>query len=103
MVVSSRRIRFSLLSAFVACVFAGYLVTLTPHLVHHLFDGDHDQPRCPHLAQSEHTPEAGADPGPSLSPVSIGRVAALPERTSLALSERITTPSRAPPAARSLA
>ena len=94
---------FSLLSALIACLFVGYVVALTPHLVHHIFDGDENQPRCPHLAQSQHTPEAWSDPAPTLSLAPIGRVPALPDRTSTPRAERTVGPSRAPPAPCSLA
>ena len=48
-------------------LFVTYLVALSPHLVHHLFDYDHDRPVCPHLAQSQQTPELQPDP-PTLTP-----------------------------------
>ena len=93
----SRARTFSLFTAFVACLFAGYLVALTPHLVHHLFDDDQDQTSCPYLAQSQHTPPAGSDPAPALALIAIGHVAALPDPTALPFAERTTVPSRAPP------
>jgi hypothetical protein len=56
--LSSGRDRLLTLTA--AVVFTAWLVGLQPHLVHHLFDGDHE-PSCPYLALSEHTPQvAGA-------------------------------------------
>jgi hypothetical protein len=44
-------------SALAAGCFLLYLIALSPHLVHHLFDEDHDSPACPFLALSQHTPE----------------------------------------------
>jgi hypothetical protein len=43
-------------------LFSLYLVAVPPHLVHHLFDQDHGRlGGCPHLAQSQHTPELQPD------------------------------------------
>ena|SRR3990170_6939745 len=42
--------------ALTAGVFLAYLVVVSPHLVHHLFDDDHAGPPCPHLLQSQQTP-----------------------------------------------
>jgi len=39
-----------------------YLIALSPHLVHHLFEEHHDTPTCPFLALSQHTPELQPDP-----------------------------------------
>jgi hypothetical protein len=104
MTVLRSRVRTSpILSAVVACLFAGYVVALTPHLVHHLFDGGDDQPQCPHLAQSQHTPEAWSDPPTALSLPAIGRLAVCPDRTSLPFTKRTVGSSRAPPARTSLA
>ncbi len=46
----------------VAALFVAYLIELSPHLVHHLFDEDHAPPACSHLAQSQHNPALQADP-----------------------------------------
>lgn len=58
-----------------------YLVSVPPHLVHHLFDGDdHGRPPCPHLAHGQQAPgiPAGA-PAVVPSPAPAGAVlAALP-------------------------
>ena len=52
--------------ALTAGCFLVYLIALSPHLVHHLFDEDHDSPSCPFLALSQHTPELRTDP-PTIS------------------------------------
>jgi len=39
-----------------------YLIAVSPHLVQHLFEEDHDSPACPFLALSQHTPELQLDP-----------------------------------------
>lgn len=51
-----------LLGALTTGLFVAYLVALSPHLVHHLFDEDHGRPVCPHLAQSQQNPELQPDP-----------------------------------------
>jgi hypothetical protein len=48
--------------ALTAGCFLLYLIALSPHLVHHLFEKDHDPPTCPFLALSQHTPELQPDP-----------------------------------------
>ena len=99
----SRARMFSLLSAFVACLLAGYLVTLTPHLVHHLFDGDDAQPRCPLLVQSDHTPQLSTDP-PSLTAVTAAApLAVVADARVVIPTARSNRESRAPPAPASLA
>jgi len=54
--------RWRAVSAVTAGLFLAYLVTISPHLVHHLFDQDHGRPACPHLAQSQNTPAVEASP-----------------------------------------
>ena len=100
---TSRARTFSVLSALVACFLAGYLVTLTPHLVHHLFEGDEDQPRCPVLVQSEHTPQLSNDP-PSLTAVTADVPLTLVADVRIVIpTARSPRESRAPPAPTSLA
>jgi len=48
--------------ALAAGCFILYLIALSPHLVHHLFEKDHDTPTCPFLALSQHTPQLQTDP-----------------------------------------
>lgn len=45
----------------VAGFFLVYLIAVSPHLVHHLFEEDHDSPPCPFLALSQHTPQLQPD------------------------------------------
>lgn len=56
--------------ALAAGCFLLYLIALSPHLVHHLFDEDHDSPACPFLALSQHTAELQPDP-PALTPLRV--------------------------------
>lgn len=53
--------------ALTAGLFLAYLITLPPHLVHHLFDEDQGRAACPYFAQSQHSPELRTDP-PTLTP-----------------------------------
>jgi hypothetical protein len=92
---------FLVLSAVVACLCAAYVVALTPHLVHHLFDDDSSE--CPHFAQSQHSPEAWSDPSPAFLLIPVGRLAMLPDRAPRSIADRTAAPSRAPPAVASLA
>jgi hypothetical protein len=57
-----------------------YLIALSPHLVHHLFEKDHDSPTCPFLALNQHTPELQPDP-PPLTPLSLTGPLDEPKRT----------------------
>jgi hypothetical protein len=59
--------RLTALASLTAGLFVTYLVALSPHLVHHLFDENQGHPACPHLAQSQQTPELPSDP-PALDP-----------------------------------
>ncbi len=68
------------IGALAAGCFLLYLIALSPHLVHHLFDEDHDSPACPFLALSQHTPELQPDP-PALIPVSVAGPLDAPKRT----------------------
>ena len=88
---------FSLLSALAACLFAGYVVALTPHLVHHLFDSDGGQAACPLFALSDHTPQARGDTVPALTLPPVGCSATLPNRVTLPVADGIAARSRAPP------
>ena len=54
--------RWRVVSAVAAGLFLAYLVTLSPHLAHHLFGQDHGRPACPHLAQSQNTPVVEESP-----------------------------------------
>lgn len=53
---------FRVASVLTAGLFAAYLIALSPHLVHHLFEEDHGLPACPLLAQSQQTPQLQPDP-----------------------------------------
>lgn len=89
--------RFTTVGALTLTLFAAYLITLPPHLVHHLFDGDHSQPECPLLAQSQQTPVIQADP-PFLTPLSPAEMleGSLPQ-ASLPAVELTVQHCRAPP------
>ena len=104
MAIRTRRRRtLSLLSLLLAGALAGYVVTLTPHLVHHLFDGDETQPRCPLLVQSEHTPQVVTDP-PSLAAVTaVAPLTVVADTRVVILTARSNRESRGPPAPASLA
>jgi len=54
--------RRQIVGTLAAGCFLVYSIALAPHLVHHLFDQDHDTPSCPFLALSQHTPELQPDP-----------------------------------------
>ncbi len=57
-----RRWRQKAVGTLAAGFFLAYLVAASPHLVHHLFEEDHDSPPCPFLALSQHTPQLQPDP-----------------------------------------
>ncbi len=86
-----------LLGALTAALFAAYLVALPPHLVHHLFDENHGRPACPHLTQSQHTPELQPDPPTLTPPVQIATVQVLSPGVSLPSANLPLSRPRAPP------
>lgn len=86
-----------LLGALTAGLFVAYLVALSPHLVHHLFDEDHGRPVCPHLAQSQQTPELQPDPPHLIPPIQIATVQVLSPGVSLPSPVLALSHSRAPP------
>ena len=63
-----RPLRGKTVGTLAAGFFLVYLIALSPHLVHHLFDEDHDSPSCPFLALSQHTPGLQTDPS-SVTPL----------------------------------
>ncbi|MBI2152292.1 MAG: hypothetical protein HYV92_04145 [Candidatus Rokubacteria bacterium] len=80
-----------------AGLFAAYLVALSPHLVHHLFDQDDGVPACPHLAQSQQNPGVQPDP-PSLPHlIATGALDAPLPSTSLPSLDLTAGRPRAPP------
>ena len=86
-----------LLGVLTAGLFAAYLIALSPHLVHHVFDDDHGAPACPLLALSQQTPQLQPDP-PSL-PLPSEADTVLVSRVESPLLPPVTLPSspRAPP------
>lgn len=82
--------RLAVLTVFALGLLLAYVVALPPHLVHHLLDDDeHGQPHCPHLAQSQQTPEAQADPPVLLPPSAAPLPDVLP-----AVADALPTPDR---------
>ncbi len=71
-----------LLGVLTTGLFAAYLIALSPHLVHHVFDDDHGVPACPLLAQGQQTPQLQPDP-PSLP---------LPSKADTVLASRVESP-----------
>lgn len=97
MVRDSLGARGTLAAVLTAGLFLTYLIGLAPHLVHHLFDEAQGRPACPHLAQSQQTPEWGTEP-PALAPPAEAELLPVhrPEPHRLALD--LTHPHpRAPP------
>lgn len=86
-----------LVSGAVTGLFLAYLVTLSPHLVHHLFDQDHGRPACPHLAQSQNTPALEASPVTLTLPNPTEIVLAFAPQVSPAPAEIQASGPRAPP------
>jgi hypothetical protein len=85
--------------ALTAGCFLLYLIALSPHLVHHLFEKDHGPPTCPFLALSQHTPELQPD-CPALTPLSVAGPLEAPKRTgSLPVPLVLDSHPRAPPRA----
>ena len=78
-------------------LFVTYLVALSPHLVHHLFNEDHGAPVCPHLTQSQQTPELQPDPPRLIPPIQIATVQVLSPGVSLPSPALALSHSRAPP------
>ena len=85
--------------ALTAGLFLAYLIALPPHLVHHLFDEDHGRPACPHLAQSQQSPELQPDPLTLTAPILIETFHALIPERSLPSADLLVGHSRAPPRA----
>ena len=81
-----------------AGLFAAYLVALSPHLVHHLFDEkDHGRPACPHFAQNQQTPSLQPD-SPSLTPpIQVATAEVLPPGLALPRPDPTLIRPRAPP------
>lgn len=89
---------FAVTAALTVGFVLAYLIALPPHLVHHIFDEDHGQPPCAHLAQSQHAPELQPDP-PSLTPPSPAEPCRVPVAiTGLPSPEPTAGHPRAPPA-----
>ena len=85
------------LTGLAAALFATYLIALPAHLVHHLSDEDHGRPACPHLAQSQHTPEIQTDPPTLTPPIATERLDAPLAGASLRSLRLTASHSRAPP------
>lgn len=85
----------------VAGLFAGFVVALTPHLVHHLFDADRQvaQHRCPLAAVAERQP--GAETGAVVLAVAHGAGLVVTAAATLMLpAPALAAPeARAPPVA----
>ncbi len=87
-----------LLGGLTTGLFAAYLIALSPHLVHHLFDENYGGRACPYLAQSQQTPGLQPDP-PSLTPPDqVAAVPTLPSGASLPAPDLTLGDPRAPPA-----
>jgi len=87
------------MGALTAGFFLVYLITLPPHLVHHLSDEDQGRPACSHLAQSQQTPELQPDPPNLTAPILIETLHALIPESSLPSADLVVGHSRAPPCA----
>ena len=85
------------MAAFTAVLFVAYLISLSPHLVHHLFDEDQNHPTCPYFALSQQNADLQPDP-PILVPPHQTAVChdQLPA-VSLPSSDRSVVNPRAPP------
>jgi hypothetical protein len=92
-----RPCREQTVGALAAGCFLLYLVALSPHLVHHLFERDDDPPRCPFLALSLHTPELKPN-CPALTPLRVtGSLGEQSQAVSLAVPLVHGSHPRAPP------
>ena len=86
-----------LLGVLTAGLFAAYLIALSPHLVHHLFDENYGGRACPYLAQSQQALGLQPDP-PSLAPPDqVAAVPTLPCGASLPAPDLTLGEPRAPP------
>jgi len=92
-----RRSNRLITAGFTAGLFLAYLIALPPHLVHHLFDDEHDHESCSYLTQSQHTP--GLQFGlPTLSPPACPKILTLVPLPLLPPSADLTVGyPRAPP------
>jgi hypothetical protein len=77
--------------------FLAFLITLPPHLVHHLFEEDHGRPACPHLAHGQQTPAVEPELFTPAPPGPTEPAQALLPRVFLPLLDLAVSPSRAPP------
>jgi hypothetical protein len=90
------------LTAILGLVFAGFLaafvVGISPHLVHHLFDDDHQQADCPFASVAERQPGLTASTAVAIATTQITAPPALPVPAAPASSVRAPSSPRAPPA-----
>ena len=85
------------MSLLLAALFAAFIVTQAPHLVHHFFEPDLVQDECPYAASGERTGGLPVEPvavvaTPDVSTVTLPTVLIAPPRVGLAASL-----GRAPP------
>jgi len=78
-------------------LFLAYLISLPPHLVHHLFEEDAGHPECPLLAQSQQTAAIQADPPVLTPPTTAEILEACSPGTSLPTADLTVSHPRAPP------
>lgn len=98
MVSEVRRVgRRAIVAALTLGLFVVYLIALPPHLVHHLFDEDSGRLNCPHLSQSQQTPELKADPPTLAPPVLTETPLGLPAGVSASSPDLTVCYPRAPP------
>lgn len=84
-------------TAFTAALFAAYLISLSPHLVHHLFDEDQDHPTCPYFALSQQNSALQPDPPIPVPPAQTAACHDQLPAASLPFSDRSVVNPRAPP------
>ncbi len=92
--------RLSILDALTAGLFVAYLISLPPHLVHHLFDEEQGRPDCPLLALSHQSSKLQSADPPSLNLPAPTDVLCVPcPRAVPPAPDLPATQSRAPPRA----
>jgi len=87
--------------AILGLVFAGFLaafvVGISPHLVHHLFDDDHAQAECPFASVGERQHGLTASTAVTIAPAHIAAAPTLITPPAPASSVRAPSSPRAPP------
>ena len=91
------RLRLPLLRLLAASCFLAFLVTQSPHLVHHLFEPLQNQGDCAFASAAERAQGLTADAAPLIAPPEPGTGGLVAERPELHSATLTPADARAPP------